>query len=271
MTRSAAHSGAPPARLTSYWERAQRPLPSLLFLLPLLLVYELGALVYAPGSAARLSPIWAESLLTRFFEYLGVSGYHLPALAVVLVLLSWHLARGDPWQAEWRVLGTMALESIALAIPLFMFMLVLFRDLPAQMALGAMLAESAAPVPDVQSWQAGVVTAIGAGIYEELVFRLIAIAALHMLLVDLLSMPQRWGAALAIGLSTLAFALQHFTTLNVTEWLASDWAKLAFYLLAGLYFAGLYMLRGFGIAAGAHAVYDVLWVGLMVWQGALPR
>ena len=36
-----------------------------------------------------------------------------------------------------------------------------------------------------------------------------------------------------------------------------------FRTLAGLYFAWLYCVRGFGIAVGAHAGYDVL-VGLFV-------
>ena len=266
MAEAAAHSGPGGGGLTSYWDRAQRPLPSLLFLLPLLGLYELGALAYAPPTAARLSPIWAESLLSRFFANLGVPGYHLPAIAVVVVLLSWHLARRDPWRPELRVVGLMALEAAALAVPLFMFMLVLFRQPVGQIALGPMLAEPVVQNPAIPSWQAGVVYAIGAGIYEELVFRLIAIAALHMLLVDLLAMPAKQGAWLAVVISSLLFALQHFNTLDVTLWAGGDWARFAFYTLAGLYFAGLYMLRGFGITAGAHAFYDVLWVGLVFWQ-----
>ena len=33
--------------------------------------------------------------------------------------------------------------------------------------------------------------------------------------------------------------------------------RMAFYAIAGLYLALVYVLRGFGIAAGAHAAYDV--------------
>ena len=47
-----------------------------------------------------------------------------------------------------------------------------------------------------------------------------------------------------------------------------DWFKYmvgwsSFRAFAGFYFAGLYHLRGFGIAVGAHAGYDLL-VGLIV-------
>jgi len=35
-------------------------------------------------------------------------------------------------------------------------------------------------------------------------------------------------------------------------------SKFLFRMLAGVYFAVLYALRGFGIAAGTHAFYDIL-------------
>jgi membrane protease YdiL (CAAX protease family) len=245
------------SNLTSYWERTQWPLQSLLFLLPLLVTYELGTLMYAPAQYDRLPPIWAESLLDQFFQSFGVPGYHLPAIAVVVVLLSWHMVRRDPWRPEPRLWGVMALESIALAVPLFVFMLVLFRQ-PAMRQPAAALTEAMGPI--IHNWQSGVVIAIGAGIYEELVFRLIAIAALHAVLVDLLSLPEQYGAPLTVLGSALIFALQHFQGLNIAGWDAAEWGRFVFFLIAGVYLAAVYMLRGFGIAAGAHAVYDIMWV-----------
>jgi membrane protease YdiL (CAAX protease family) len=115
------------------------------------------------------------------------------------------------------------------------------------------------------SWQAGVVFSLGAGIYEELLFRLIAIALLHGLLVDVLAMPQQYGAPTVVVLSAIAFALYHFDQFSAMQWTPADWGRFAFYTLAGVYFAAIYMLRGFGIVAGAHAVYDILWVGLAVY------
>jgi len=248
--------------LTSYWERTQWPLQSLLFLLPLLILYELGTVFFAPGAHERLPPLVAESLLNAFFQVFGVTSYHLPAIVVVVVLLCWHLVRGDPWRLEPRLWLTMAGESILLAIPLFVFMLVLFR----QPAMRGMTALSPDLEPLIDNWRSGVVIAIGAGIYEELVFRLIAIALLHAILVDLLMMPQSYGIPLTVIGSALLFSFQHFHSVDLLNWTPAEWGRFTFYTLAGLYLAGVYMLRGFGLAVGAHAVYDILWVTALFWQ-----
>ncbi len=43
--------------------------------------------------------------------------------------------------------------------------------------------------------------------------------------------------------------------------------KVAFYFLAGLYFGGIYVLRGFGIVVAVHALYDIVTV-LLLTDGA---
>ena len=37
-----------------------------------------------------------------------------------------------------------------------------------------------------------------------------------------------------------------------------EWFSASFRCLAGIFFATLFVYRGFGIAAGTHALYDVL-------------
>jgi hypothetical protein len=41
-----------------------------------------------------------------------------------------------------------------------------------------------------------------------------------------------------------------------------DWYPFVFRTVAGLFFSALFIYRGFGIAAGTHAAYDML-VGLV--------
>ena len=238
--------------LSSYWERTHWPLQSLYFLLPLLILYELGVVLWAGPY-----DISARRLLRAFFELFGGTGYYLPGLAVVVVLLCWHIARRDPWKPELKLYGLMWLESIALAAPLFVFMAVLFRE-PAQPAI----ALSNGGPAELNGWRAGLVFSIGAGIYEELLFRLIAIALLHLLLVDVLSLPTQYGAVGAVALSAVAFAMYHFSDGN-----PFDWGRFAFYTAAGLYFAAVYVLRGFGIVAAVHAIYDVAVIVTMQLQG----
>lgn len=244
--------------LGDYWQQSQLPLASLFFLLPLIGLYELGTLIYATDRAqGTVRYIYARSLLRDFFEWFGVTGYYLPGLIVVVVLLTWHLAKRAPWRFEPRLYGVMWVESLLLALPLFVFMLALFRQPAPQWMVLARDGGMGQATP----WQAQMVFSIGAGIYEELLFRLIAIALLHMVLVDVLALPKEVGAAGAIGLSALAFALYHFSDRN-----PFDLGKCLFYTGAGIYLAGVYVLRGFGIVAGTHALYDVLVVCLQLAQ-----
>ena len=238
----------------SYFERSQQPLQSLLFLLPLIAVYELGIHYYASAAIAGRD-IYARSLMRVFFEVFGVAAYYLPALIVVVVLMCWHIVRRDPWRFEPRMYALMLAESLVLAVPLFVFGLVMAKQ-PAAMALLQMLTGSAPPPADPAGavpWQAQLVFSIGAGIYEELLFRLIGIALLHLLLVDVLALPEHVGAIGAIGLSAIAFAFYHFNSEN-----RFDLGLAVYYTVAGLYFAGIYVVRGFGLVAATHALYDVL-------------
>ena len=150
----------------------------------------------------------------------------------------------------------MAVESLVLAAPLFVFSLVMSRGTPAA-AVGSadtlpMLA--GAGLDAVRSWKEGVVFSVGAGIYEELVFRLVAIALLHLFFDDFLALPKAWSAGLAIAISAVLFAGYHpFDTYRFWDWSNGAWGRFSFYTLAGLYFAAIYQWRGFGIVAATHA------------------
>ena len=72
--------------------------------------------------------------------------------------------------------------------------------------------------------------------------------------------PSFAALALAAFASALVFAGAHHFGPNGDP---SDLCVLSFRTFAGVYFAGLYYARGFGVAVGAHAGYDVL-VGLIV-------
>ena len=255
-------SHAHPGPVTDYWERSRRPIHGLYFLLPLLFLYELGAWVYAGEGQGRLPMIFAERLLIDALR--GVWGdwlVYTPPVVVVLVLVCWHVVRRDPWDPEPKLYGVMLLESLLWAVPLFLYMAVVFRSSGGGGGGGAgELLAATGGASKLPSWQAGVVLSVGAGIYEELLFRLIAIAVFYLLLINVLAVPMRWGTIGVVALSSLAFGLYHF------DWSASwgeffygiDWGLMVFYTASGVYFAVIYLLRGFGVVAATHAAYDVL-------------
>ncbi len=248
-----------------YWQQSQRPLQSLLFLVPLLVLYELGMTYYvrlsglesvnlsggtSGGASGGGGYIYARSLLRDFFDWFGISSYYLPGLLVVVVLLSLHITKKDPWRVDFKMCFWMGIETLIWAFPLFIFAVVMFRSPTAWALLQQTQGQGAEATV---GWPELLVRSIGAGIYEELLFRLIAIAMLHLLLVDVLRFPKQWGAIGAIVISAILFAAYHFSANNPFEW-----GKGLFYMGAGLYFAGVYVGRGFGIVAGTHALYDVL-------------
>lgn len=104
-----------------------------------------------------------------------------------------------------------------------------------------------------------VVTFVGAGVYEEVVFRLLLCLMLRFALF-LLAIPGiiAWPLVL-IGSSLLFAAAHHFGPSGEPF----TFLAFTFRALAGLYFCLLYQVRGFAIAVGAHAGYDVL-VGVLM-------
>lgn len=239
-----------PPRLTTYWERTHEPLQCLWFLLPLLIGYELG-MFYIARQMGGAPAIRAELLLHRAFEALGVTGVLLAPLIVVAVLVAWHVVKRDRWTYEPSLHGLMLLESAVLAVPLLVFNAVLFRE--PMMAASTGMLQAGGEVG--RSYLEDLLLSVGAGIYEELLFRLIAIALIHMLLADLLALPEHISAGGAVLLSAVAFGLYHFRFTPDDPFHAG---RFLFYTLAGVYFAGVYVLRGFGIVVATHAIYDAI-------------
>jgi membrane protease YdiL (CAAX protease family) len=176
-------------------------------------------------------------------ELFGATAHFLPAALVVLVLVIWHALTRQKWQADGDALAGMVVESALATLPLI-GLTALTRRLFGPMALWA--TEVARP-----GLAAEILSGIGAGIYEEFIFRLAAIALVLFIGVDLLRAPRRATAALAILFTSVVFSLYHFLGAG-----GFDWHGFVFRGVAGLYLALLYIGRGFGVAVGAHACYN---------------
>jgi len=241
----------PSAGAGSYFDRSALPLTSLLFLTPLIVAYEVGTRWYSsyPG-------IVAFSDLQHFFNLFGATDPYMPATAVVSVLLACHVLRRDPWTVRAGTLLWMAAESIMYAIPL--------------LSLGYLFEHYLLLHPNADAWRRLLVLSIGAGVYEEMVFRLILFHLLHILLIDLLRVPKGRALPLMVVTSAIAFSLYHYqlSFLRFSWFTGSEpfeWQSFIFRTLAGIYFGLIFLSRGFGLTAGAHASYDIVIVMLRVW------
>jgi len=243
-------------RRPRYSEAIHRPLTILVFLLPLVALYEFGAAAYLAGEGEDrpIETIRAHRLLGEFFEAFGVSGLYLPGAALVVVLLVWHLLRRDPWRVQPGALAGMLAESLAWTIPLLVLGQMVGRapETPPDGVAGAVLASGPAGVAAL-AWPARATIALGAGLYEELLFRFVAIGGLHFVAVDLLGLKNAPGHAVAVVASAAAFALYHDIVLDGTGLLQAG-----FFFAAGCYFGLVFVLRGFGVVVAVHTIYDLV-------------
>jgi hypothetical protein len=236
----------------TYAHRTHWPLQCLIFITPLLLFYQIAAAIHPWVASPDQAPphVVAFVLLLRFFEIFGAAGNILPPLAVVAILISWHVARKDKWTLDPPLYAGMAAESVVWAIPIFVIGLVLVRTswrMAGGMALQAPIGPGSLP------WQTEIVLSVGAGIYEELLFRLMAIILLNIVLVDIFELKTTTAIPLVLILSAVMFSAYHY--LGNEPFNA---ATFLFRTAMGIYLAGIFIYRGFGIAVGAHAVYDVI-------------
>jgi hypothetical protein len=237
--------------MVTYFNATRHPWASFLFLLPLLAAYEAGVWWLGGDQAARLRN-GADAWLRWGLEVFG-AGQVLAAPAVVVAVMlvwSWWRWTDRPDDPVTAVFG-MLFESCLFAFLLWQFS----RNFgPILDGLGVKLQVVVRTAPLAQ-----ILTYIGAGIYEEVLFRLGLFGGLYGLL-RAVRLPKLAAVLLAAGLAAVGFAAAHHVG-PYGEPLRTDY--FVFRTVAGLYFTVLFVARGFGIAVGAHAGYDVL-VGVSV-------
>ncbi len=273
----------------SYLERTSRPIYAIVFLLPFIIFYELGT-IFINTDTLNQSQVRVVAFvwLQKSLEYLGFGSklaWAAPPLAVVVILTTLQLASRKRWRFSIRDIWPMAVECIALAIPLIVLSLSLnsaahrqndtrgvnnsSRYIQAEGVVNcSSIAEEKASAGEDNgekttrpSLLADIITGIGAGIYEELVFRLILICLLMMLFQDFLRLEHTKSIMLSVLVSAALFSAHHhiiFLNGQFTPSTPFNLTEFGFRTIAGVYFAVLFAIRGFAITAGTHALYDTI-------------
>ena len=209
-----------------YLRASRSTLYSALFALPLFLFYEAAALLFR-----------------RDMANIGIGGLLHVSMAMLagLVIVIWinrHQAAGP---MRWHYFPYMLGESLIYAIGLGMVVSYIVQSIllgPASMNLPAQI-----------------ILSLGAGIYEELIFRVILVTALFWALHRLCRVSKVPAYALSAVLAALVFSGFHYVGALGDVW---TWPSFLFRFIAGLVLSGLYITRGYGITAYAHALYDLL-------------
>lgn len=259
--RSSATMAAPPSRSVAkpaarYWEDARSPRYALVLALPLLLAYE-GLAAATAGSGAGAVRNGADVMLKSAFTAIG--GEYGPLLFGVALfgggaLLFLRDVRARGWPTGGRVvlmIGESILFGLLTGVVVGGVTQGLLHKLHALRIPG--------PLGDLPL-STQLALSLGAGLYEELLFRVLLTGALLWSTRVIFGWGRAPSAIIAVVISALVFSAFHYVG-PFGEQL--QLASFTFRAIAGLWFSALFVLRGFGITAWAHALYDV-WVTLVV-------
>lgn len=230
------------AALRRYHQSTRAVGPSLVLVMPLLVLYELAVALLDPP--LRNS---ADLVVARFLERLPPAGLDTARLvllgALVLLCVGWVLRRHPRAERGHWVL----LEALLLALLIGPGVGWLVGG------VGLSISQHSA-VADPPRWLPYLLS-VGAGLWEELVFRLGLLGGTAFLLSRLTPWREASVLTVAVILSALAFALYHHVG-SGGEPLTAD--RFAFRAIAGILIGVVFAWRGLAVVVYMHVFYDLL-------------
>ncbi|MCK9243974.1 MAG: CPBP family glutamic-type intramembrane protease [Candidatus Marinimicrobia bacterium] len=231
--------------LKTYWKYSKNPFYSIIFAIPLLAAYEIMIFTFNHSDIIGLRN-GADVLFRQFFGIFNVYGFYVVGLVVLLALMmAYHFnfkgQKGPHFEPRFYIL--MILESILYAFIMYFGVIQIGRFL--------LLSGNG------QTTRELIVLALGAGIYEEFIFRVILITGFLFFLKDILKLPEALAISLALIGAAFIFAIFHYIG-PFGE--AFELRTFALRFGAGLFLSLLYILRGYGITAYTHTLYDLIMI-----------
>ncbi len=229
-----------------YYLDSRSPRYSFLFAFPLLVAYEVIAWALSPDREGVRNG--ADVVFKSVFLWLGgpraVLAFEVGLVVIgsIVVIRDW---RRHPGGLRAGVFAGMVAESTALAI---LVGVVLGR------LTAALVQYLAVPDPQPFDLSTKLMISLGAGFYEELLFRVVLVGALAALGTRVLMWTPRVAGVVACVVGALLFSAFHYVGPYGDHLQLSSFV---FRFLAGLTFSALYLLRGFGVTAWTHALYDI--------------
>ena len=104
-------------------------------------------------------------------------------------------------------------------------------------------------------WATQLMVSLGAGIYEELLFRVVLVSALAFAGQRLLKLRTIPAGVFAVIVGAFIFSAFHYIGPYGDDLAVGSFV---FRMIGGMVFSAMFLLRGFGITAWTHALYDVL-------------
>jgi len=236
--------------MNSYWRSTRSPLYSFLFTIPLFFIYEIGIFLTSSDDMFILRN-GADALMRQILATFGIAGlYWIGAIFFIGFIITFILQRKywEETQIHSDYFLLMMMESVAWSALIYFLMSNVYLLL--MNPTGSMLVQQ-------------VTLAVGAGIYEEFLFRVLLIAGISVILGFIFQWSDKSRNWTAMVIAAGIFSSFHF----IGEY--GDFFSFNIFMvrfLAGIVLGALYFLRGFGITAWSHAVYDLIVLTRMTTQ-----
>ncbi len=216
------------------------------FIFPVLLFYHFGTHLTPVRNGVDLVSVLLAELYARVpWTVFAVNGL------LVALFFVFYLSARKKEDFKIRMFGAVFLESLVYALTMgtviVVLMVFVFRIKPPGLLPGT-----------ASEWFDILFISAGAGLHEELVFRLLIFGGMVYLLEEHTSVSSFWAVLLGLAVSSVLFALAHHVPPHGEP--LGLW-PLVYRILAGVFFGILYRYRGLSIAVYTHMFYDVYVLG----------
>ena len=229
--------------MSNYWRFSRSAYYSAVAALPLLVTYEILIVLSQSRywGIRNAADVWIRTFLMAFDLQAQHITFVLIGISLALIPIAKSKAGGIKLKANYFAL--MLAESLA-------FSMVLGILLQSILRLGGL--SSGGPGSGLIQ---NLALSIGAGLFEEIIFRVILLNLLFLLLSPLFK-KKVVAAVVSVLLASFLFSLSHYVGTMADTW---QLYSFMFRWAAGLLFTVLYFVRGFAITSYTHALYDI-WV-----------
>ena len=229
--------------IKDYFRKSSSPLYSFIITLPIFLIYELG-IFWMRNIEFNYIQNGADVLIEQIILKLGFDVIYVSSiifLFILLIIIYYQKRHFNSLSISRPYLGVMFLESMVYASILFFLMGNLY-------------------LMDVSTNDiyCNMILSLGAGIYEELIFRVLSIYISYQSIKFLFRLGKFSANFYAVILSAILFSLFHFIGAE-----SFNQEAFAVRFIAGIFLASLYVQRGFGITAITHSFYDIFVIFLL--------
>jgi membrane protease YdiL (CAAX protease family) len=230
----------------SYFFHSKSLANSFLFILPLLILYEFG-IAFHGSNIKNVADVIVKTPLILF----GKNSSLIFNLLVIIFLIVSLFYIERKYQLNILVFIPMFIESMIYAL----FIGHILGFIVYKISFSSVLS-----IPhslNLTNLWMQLTLSIGAGVYEEIVFRLILITLFCYIFVVFFKMHKPTSTIISILLAAFIFTMMHYVGTFGDNF---TYTNFMFRLLAGIVLSVIFIFRGLGIAVYTHAIYNVFLV-----------